>query len=164
MAIELSPEEKEKLHEVLCSKGDTLVKELHADMRALRETELKIVPLFFQVSAFILAGNVALSSGKDISLFVIVWTGVLSIAILCGFWVQICRRIDHDHTSYSYLSERIKFIRSEWGVDCLYKSDDFGSGSGYSRNKWLVSWAGGGVVLILIGILLVKIACNRCHH
>ena len=156
MTFNLTDSEISKLDE----KSETLFRELHADMRTIRETELKMVPLFFQVSAFTVAANI-LAATATVPKHYAVFVMVISLIFIFGFWIQLHLRINHDRETYYYLGQRARYIREQWGVAIFYKPAErkklYGAGPGYRKNQKLVAWSALFVILIIAFGLATKL-------
>lgn len=127
-------------------------KEIHGDMRALRDTELKITALFYQVAAFLFAGNLALAASNSPAItwqfkgLVTAW----SIIFLLVFWCMVHGRIAHDNKSYSYLMAHKRMIDEHWfGSSFAPRPKHLGSGPsgpGYRKTQKLLAWSSLGVL------------------
>lgn len=139
-----------------------LYRELHAELRAIRDTELKLLPMFFTAMAFVLAANVALFGSTSASPSLVLWVSSISIMFVAAFAWGLIRRLEHDHRTYRVLGARITVIRRIWGllppgedpnrITFFDKSaEKLGQGKGYRRNQWIVVFTAATVTLILIG-------------
>lgn len=143
-----------------------LLRELHADMRAQRETELKMVPLFFQVCTFVLAANylALFNSGHLAVLIAYVLLSLASVTFISIFWVQLHIRFAHDHGTYRYLGARVHAIRRSWEVEPFFAPaparQPLGAGPGYKMNQRLVATAAIFMILAVASGLVVRLlAC-----
>lgn len=134
-------------------------KELHAECRALRDTELKLVPAFIAVMALIAAANMLLVSrfGDMGHAFIFAFSGlsIVFCSLLCFlFWW----RFQHDHIIYADLFCRIRLIRKKWGFTGFFPNRQYGHsqlvtaglGSGYQQNQR---------VLLVTTIAVVSMIC-----
>src|SRR5215210_5305494 len=62
-----------------------LYRELHAELRALRDTELKMLPMFFTAMAFVLAANVALYGSTSAPPILVLWVSFIFIIFVAAF-------------------------------------------------------------------------------
>lgn len=140
--------------------SETVYQELHAGMKALRDTEFRLVALFYEVSAFIVTGNVVLIA-SDVSILITAISTLLSVLLLIGFWCRLCVRIEKDHETYRFLGDRVTAIREMWEVDDFFRGSDsnvrFGHGPGYKFNRSLISWSVAIVTAILMLTLLARV-------
>jgi excisionase family DNA binding protein len=139
-----------------------LYRELFAELRTLRDTELKMLPMFFTSMAFVLAANVALFGSASASPNLMLWVGSISILFVVMFAWGLIRRLGHDNRAYRELGARVTVIRRFWGVLPSEEepnritffdrsAEKFGQGRGYRRNQWVVAFTAATIVLILVG-------------
>jgi len=140
-------------------------KELHSECRALRDTELKLVPAFIAAMALIAAANILLiSRANDLKPpFIIAVSGV-SIAFCLLLFFLFWWRFEHDHVIYDDLFRRIRIIRKQWGFTGFFPNRQYGHselvaaglGSGYKQNQRVLLVTTIAVVsLILCGVVYV---------
>lgn len=133
--------------------SDAIFRELHAEMRALRDTELKLIPLFFQTATFIVAANmVAIFSpaGSIPAICLISATSAIMIIILME---SLCRRMKRDNRTYQFLGERVFYIRGLWGVAPFFQGrryTEFGRGEGASANILMIRSCAAVVIFLIL--------------
>jgi len=141
-------------------KTNDFYREIHSDMRALRDTELKMTALFYQTAAFVFAGNMALVASGNTNLNEWLKTIVLAVSIcfLVAFWLRVHARIEHDHKSYEFLMAYKRILEKEWfGKTAPIKPDHLGvneAGPGYRKTQSLVALSSIAVVIVLVTIFL----------
>lgn len=157
MFKDISP--SEELKKAIENNAHALHRELHADMRILRDTELKLVPFFFQITAFVFAANVFILAQptaivrKSLALAI----GLLSVVFTVVVAWLLSTRIGRHHRTYRQLGDRVTYIQKVWGVHDFFDSDPpFGHGDGSRRNQHLIWCCALFVVLVIIVGLDVK--------
>lgn len=140
-----------------------ILRELHGDMRAQRETELKMVPLFFQVCTFVLAANLLafFNSSRTAALVAFLLLAVFSLLFVVLFWLQLHIRIAHDHGTYKYLGARVTAIRKFWKIhEFFLQATDrqpLGAGPGYKMNQRLVATAALFLIAAIVAAVMVRL-------
>lgn len=148
------------LDEVTECRLPDLLRELHNEMRAMRDTELKIIPLFFVVAAFILSGNVAVQSQARVPSLVF-WIALCSSAFLCIFWWRLHKRIAEDHATYLELSNRVAAIRRKLKAEAFFAAETgFGTGKGYQKNQRLIAVTAVFVLIALAGGITIRLVAT----
>lgn len=142
-------------------------KETHSEMRALRDTEFKIVALYYQVSAFVFAGNMATMASTSATYAVKSWTGTLSVFFLLIFWGLVHRRIAHDHQSYSFHIEYKRYLESKWFGDEFSErppntANTKSAGPGYRKTQALIALSALSVCTLIV-VAVALHAPKFCH-
>jgi len=158
----MKPEEKENLK----NHAETLLKELQAEMRAIRDAELKMVPFFFAVAAFVLTATLLATLNDKVSLSTVLWVTAPSFVFIVAFWVQLHRRISDEHEKHADLGRKVRQLWDLLGVADFCKPLDgrpeFGAGSGYRKSQWLVASSALVVLLIIAATTAIKLRALIC--
>jgi hypothetical protein len=123
-----------------------LYREVMADMRALRDVEMKFVPFFFQISAFVVTANIVLMV-QAAPRPVVIAVGTLSIAFTLIFAGTLIWKIGRDHENHAWLGKRAQAIWQSWQVFEFFDEANYGSGKGYQTNQLLIATCAAFVLL-----------------
>ncbi len=144
--INVSYRASEKIKE----KSDRILAELHSEIRHLRDTEMRLLALFFQVAAFVIAGVALLFSGK-LEFIVHLIVSAIYVVFISLFGWFIAKRLESDRKTYLWLGQRVTYIRKLIGVTELFPSEsEFGSGSGYEKTQSKIAVAVFCIILLVI--------------
>lgn len=139
--------------------AQSLYREIMSDMRALRDVEMKFVPFFFQIAAFVVAVNVALivqvATPRQATLAI----GVLSVAFTLTFARILIWKIGRDHQNHEWLGLRAQAVWRYWNGAAFFDNAKYGAGRGYKTNQLLIGLCSAFVVLIVCTGIAVKFFC-----
>lgn len=144
----------------------TLLSELQSEMRAIRDAELKMVPFFFAVAAFVLTANLLTVLNENASLSKVLWVTIPSLVFILAFWWQLHERLNDEHKKYSDHGKRVRQLWDLWGVTEFCKQREghpkFGLGLGYRKSQGLIASSALLVVLIILATTIIKVAECIC--
>lgn len=159
----------EDLEHNVSAHADSLIRELHAEMRAIREADLKMIPFFYASAAFILPAHVLTVLNAKAELLLVLWVAVPLFAFICAMWWQLHRQLSDSNAKYRALGQRVRTIWSLWEVSNFCTPSDggpeLGDGRGVKRTQFFVAATAICVLLILGSTTFIKIyqfANNQC--
>lgn len=143
--------------------AETLLRELQSEMRSIRDADLKLLPFFFTISAFVLSANLlTIPNAKTPS--TVLWVGIPSLLFLCIFWWQLHGLIEYNHNKYLALGKLVREIWDGWKVTKFCKPDQgsspYGEGSGFKKTQLLIAYCAIAVVIIVGAIAWLKLFCQ----
>jgi len=147
-----------ELNNHVISHADTLIKELHSEMRSIRDADLKMIPFFFTICAFILSGNLITILNAEVEIPTVLGVAIPSLAFVALFWSQLHWLIEYNNGKYRELGGRVQEIWKLWEVSQFCDPDQrFGSGSGYKKTQRLLASSALAVIVIVVAMILLKL-------
>ena len=142
--------------------SETLLKELQSEMRSIRDADLKLLPFFFTISAFVLSANLlTILNAKTPS--TVFWVGTPSLLFVCVFWWQLHDLIEYNHNKYVALGKLVREIWDGWQVTQFCKlgqgNSPYGEGRGFKKTQQLIASCALSVVIIVGAIAWLKLFC-----
>ena len=129
------------------SRIEKILGELHAECRAFRDTEFKVMSGYLSILGFIFAANTVLIS-RSSELCATNFHSILgaSSVFICILAYLVINRLHHDHLIYDQLFMRIRAIRRFWNFRGFFPTSQKGNespilagkGSGWKQNRNLV--------------------------
>ena len=151
----------EDLQTRVIGKSDLLIRELHSEMRAIREADLKILPFFYASSALVLPAHVLIVLNANAEMWLLLSVAVPLFLFVCVMWWSLHRQLEQGHANYEDLGKRIQAIWSLWGVSpfCAPRpgAAPLGSGRGYRRAQLYLAFPAICVLIILSVTTLLKL-------
>jgi hypothetical protein len=141
------------VNEHISDHADTLIRELHAEMRAIREADLKMLPFFYASAAFVLPAHVLTVLNDKAGLSLVLWVAIPLFTFICVMWWQLHRQLADSNSKYRDLGQRIRTIWQLWQVSSFCAPNEGGSelgeGKGVKRTQLFLAATAICVLLIL---------------
>lgn len=111
-------------------RAELFYKELLAEMRSRRDNTWRLASIFFQISAFVLAANVALMVTASVKNPLAIAVVAISAMFIVLVWFLVDRLVSNNRKYYSQHGEKVQFLNRLWGADDVYGRIPIGQGPG----------------------------------
>lgn len=144
-------------------RAELFYKELLAEMRSRRDNTWKIASIFFQVSAFVLAANIALMVTSSVKNALLITVVVISAFFILLVWFLVDRLVSNNRNYSDEHGQRVQFLNKLWGTEDVYGPLPPGKGPGARLVLIMIRGTTAFVIVALIAGVITKMAIESAR-